>query len=98
MKIRIHGSIVDWVDRKQLPQDEEEKSLLEALQAQRRRRDGSFYVELTDDDALVVKTWASWIVFQMLPRKGNPGPERGLFNAATALVRTIDKVREEVAR
>lgn len=99
MKVRLHGSFVDWVDLQSvtsgLPFDEAE--LLAALLVQRRRRDGSLTVELVDDDVLIVKRWAAWAIHVLTPKKANPGPARGIWNSATALVRQIDRARE-VAR
>lgn len=97
MKVRIHGSIIDYVERRDIASGSEVE-LLRELKAQPRRRDGSLQGELTDEELLVLKTWASWIVWQLIPKKKNPGPDRGLFNSARALVGRIDAARQEATR
>lgn len=101
MKVRLHGSFVDWVGLQTAvgvtELDVEELQLITALQTQRRRRDGSLTVELADDDVLILKRWATWAIHVLTPKKANPGPARGIWNSATALVRQIDRARE-VAR
>jgi len=97
MKVRIHGSVIDYLNREAVVWTQEERDLLARLSAERRRRDGSFEIELANHECWTLRTFAGWVVHKMSTRKKNPGPERGLYNSAVALARRLD-VRQEATR